>query len=60
MQQYQLNKTELFSLIYETSAQFILLTSTEDNLHILLDSIYLYINPVYVLNRSCGPEGLSD
>lgn len=46
MQYYQLNKTELFSLIYEMSAQFILLTNTDDNLHILLDSVYLFINPL--------------
>jgi len=40
MQQYQPNKTELFSLIYEISAQFLLLRNTEDNLHILLDYVY--------------------
>lgn len=60
MQQDQLNKTELFSLIYEISAQFILLMNTEDNLHILLDSVYFFINRLYILNRSYGPEGLSD
>lgn len=60
MQLHQLYKTELFSLIYEICAQFILLMNTEDNLHILLDSVYLFINPLYILNRFYGPEGLSD
>lgn len=60
MQQYCLNKTELFSLIYEISAQLTLLMNTENNFYILLDSVYLFINPLYILNRSYGPEGLSD
>lgn len=34
--------------------------NTEDKLYILLDSVYLFTNPLYIFNKSYGPEGLSD